>query len=390
MRKGLFLGPIESVCLKRESIERFLYFKQNIFKNMKNTDRKFADFTGISIFSGIDSHRKSWRVTIRTQNTELKIMSMDPSPKLLADHLRKNYPGGIYYAVYEAGYFGFWIARELISLGIKCMVVNPADIPTMNKEKDQKEDGRDSRKLARELSSGSLVGIYIPPFVHEADRDLVRRRGDIVTSQTKTKNQIKAMLERYDQRYPGEEKGHWSRAYIQWLETMNMGHESANLTLKSRLRSLQEASAHIRDHNRLLRSLAKEERYAHQIKLLKEIPSVGPVTSMVLLSELGDVKRFKTLDALCSFVGLVPSTKSSGERERVGRMSNRGNAHIKAVLIECAWVARRQDPALALCYENLVKRMKGQKAIIRIAKKLLSKIRHVLLHKESYVIGLVA
>lgn len=357
---------------------------------MKNTDRKSADFTGIPIFSGIDSHKKDWRVTIRTYNTELKVMSIDPRPKVLADYLRRNYPLGDYYAVYEAGYFGFWIARELISLGVKCMVVNPADIPTTDKEKDKKEDKRDSRKLARELCNGSLEGIYVPTLEREADRDLVRRRGALVKLQTKTKSQIKAQLERYNQRYPEEAGCHWTRAYTKWMESLDLGHESANLTLKSHVRGLRETSSHIMDHNKLLRNLAKEERFAQQVKLLKEIPSIGPVSSMVLLTELGDIRRFKTLDALCSFVGLVPSTQSSGEKVKTGGMSKRGNAHIKAVLIECAWVARRQDPALALCYEKLVKRMKGQKAIIRIAKKLLSKIRHVLLHQESYVIGLVA
>lgn len=357
---------------------------------MENTARKLADFTGISIYAGIDAHKKSWKVTIRTQHSELKVMSMEPRPELLVMHLKKNYPNGIYYAVYEAGYFGFWIARQLKSMGVECMVVNPADIPTMDKEKDKKEDGRDSRKLARQLSSGSLDGIFIPSQEHEADRDLVRRRGTLVTLRTRVKNQIKAILERYDKRYPQGEFGNWSRSYLKWLDALDMGQESATLTLKSLLRSLREAEANIKDHNKLLRDLAKKPRFAHLVKLLKEIPSVGPVTAMVLMTELGDVSRFKTLDKLCSFVGLVPSTQSSGEREKAGKMSNRGNAHIKAVLIECAWVARRQDAALALSYENLAKRMKGQKAIIRIAKKLLSRIRHVLLHQESYVMGLVA
>ncbi len=87
---------------------------------------------------------------------------------------------------------------------------------------------------------------------------------------------------------------------------------------------------------------------------------------MVLLTELGDIKRFKRFDELCSYCGLSPNCHSSGEGEHVGGISRRGNSFVKLVLIECAWVAVRKDPALLAYYKDQLKVMKGTKAIIKV------------------------
>jgi len=56
--------------------------------------------------------------------------------------LNRNFPGATYHAVYEAGYSGFWIHDRLREKGIDCIVVNPADIPTTDKERSGKPKER--------------------------------------------------------------------------------------------------------------------------------------------------------------------------------------------------------------------------------------------------------
>ncbi len=121
-----------------------------------STETKQIDFKGQIFFIGIDVHKKNWAVTIRTRDMELVTLSMNPQPEELAHYLSRRYPGGRYQSVYEAGFSGFWIHRRLQSLGIENRVVHAADVPTTRKEKDQKRDPIDSRKLARELANGSL------------------------------------------------------------------------------------------------------------------------------------------------------------------------------------------------------------------------------------------
>lgn len=138
-----------------------------------------------------------------------------------------------------------------------------------------------------------------------------------------------------------------------------------------------------------IQRLSKTEQYEQDTGLLISIPGIGLITALTILTELENMDRFNSLDKLCSFIGLVPSTNSSGETERTGSITPRGHKVLRAALIECAWVAARVDPALARSYNQYCKRMKPNEAITRIAKKLLSRIRYVLKNKQPYVLGVV-
>ena len=85
-------------------------------------------FSNLHFFTGVDTHLKNWRVTIQNSGIELKTFSMNPSPDELYGYLNKNYPGGVYHIVYEAGFCGFWPQRKFKELGINCIVVNPPDL----------------------------------------------------------------------------------------------------------------------------------------------------------------------------------------------------------------------------------------------------------------------
>lgn len=109
---------------------------------------------------------------------------------------------------------------------------------------------------------------------------------------------------------------------------------------------------------------------------------------MTVLTQLGDIQRFKSLDELCCYIGLVPNMYGSGDRMVTGSIVKRGRKEIKIMLIEASWEAIRKDPALMHKFNELSKRMNKNKAIIRIARKLLSRIRHLLIKKSMYQLGM--
>lgn len=143
------------------------------------------DFTNQTICMGIDVHKKSWTITIMFQRMLLKTFTMNPEPKELLRYLHKNYPGAKYKSVYEAGFCGYWIDRILSSNGTENIIVNPGDLSTKNNEKRRKTDKIDSRKLARELQSGTLEGIYIPSEEDESLRVLNRLRMQLTKDQAR-------------------------------------------------------------------------------------------------------------------------------------------------------------------------------------------------------------
>lgn len=346
------------------------------------------DFTGENIYAGIDVHLKSWTVSLETNGTFLKTFNQPPEPDLLNKYLRKNFPGAKYSCSYEAGFCGFWIHDKFIEMGIDCIVVNPIDVPTTDKEKKQKGDKIDSRKIARSLRNGELEGIYVHSQESREHRGLIRCRKKFVKDLTRCKNRTKSFLyfngiqlpEPFSKRTP-----HWSNKFTNWLESIKMKTSQGTITLKA----YTEAAKMIRklqlNVTKEIRKLSESDKYIKHVQLLNTIGGIGPTSSMILLTELGDIHRFKDLNNLCSYVGLIPNTSSSGEKDRIGEMTNRGNHLLKETIIECSWIAIRQDPALLMKFKQLCKRMEANKAIIRIARSLLNRIRFVLKNEKPYV-----
>jgi len=108
--------------------------------------------------------------------------------------MSSNIPGANYHSVYEAGYCGFWIHEALHDAGINNIVINPADVPTKDKERQRKNNRVDARKLARSLRSGDLEPIHVHNRQLLEHRFLIRMRCDAVKQQTRYKNKIKGEL----------------------------------------------------------------------------------------------------------------------------------------------------------------------------------------------------
>ena len=346
------------------------------------------DFKGQNVYAGIDIHLKSWKVTIMLGDREHKTFSQDPNAETLWNYLRKNFPGANYHSAYEAGFCGFNAHRELVNFGVSNLVVNPSDIPTTDKEKKQKEDKRDSRKIARSLKNGELQGIYIPSKAFEELRGLVRYRKTLVKEISRTKNRIKSLLYFSGITIPvalDSASKHWSGKFTQWLKSVEMATPYGNLVLAETLDTAEYLRKKLLQINKELRKISCDSEHAPKLKLLQSIPGIALITSITLLSEMEDIMRFSNLNQLCSFVGLVPTTKSSGDKEKTGKITPRSNRFLRSIIIESAWIASCKDPSLMYSFNQLCKRMQPHDAIIRIAKKLLNRIRFVIKNETEYV-----
>jgi len=353
---------------------------------------KKIDFTDQNIYAGFDAHLKSWKVTIMADNVVYKTFTQPPKPEVLFNYLQENFPGGTYHTAYEAGFCGYWIHDKLVSFGINSMVVNPADIPTTNKERVQKEDKRDSRKIARSLSSGNLTPIYIPSLKTQRDRSLLRTRAMLVRDLARYKNRIKSFLYFYGINIDSSfinPQSHWSNRFMSWLESIDMGEESGKEALNVLISECKNLRASILNITKQVRRLSQTETYQERVVLLRSIPGIGLLTAMIILTELETISRFRNIDKMCGYIGLVPSTKSSGEKEKTGDITPRGHNVLRTAIIESSWTAIRNDPSLMRSYLSYKQRMDENKAIVKIAKKLLSRIRFVLTNNKPYICSIV-
>ena len=256
-----------------------------------NTQSNKVDFSNQNIYVGFDVHQKSWKVTILTENVAVKTFSQDPNPELLYQYLKRNFPGGNYHSAYEAGFCGYWIHNKLISLGVNSIVVNAADIPTTNKERVQKEDKRDSRKIARSLRSGDLRPIYVPGLKTLEDRSLLRARATMVKDLTRFKNRIKSFLYFHGIDYPesfSKPQSHWSKRFMTWLESIELTEESGKITLSSLVQQSKNLRASVLDLTKQMQKLSQTEPYRNDVKWLRSLPGIGVLTAMTILTEAGD------------------------------------------------------------------------------------------------------
>jgi transposase len=349
------------------------------------------NFQGSKINIGFDVHLKSWKVSIMTDNLMLKTFTQPPCVKTLVNYLHNNYPGATYFSAYEAGYCGFWIHYELLKNGINSMVVNPGDIPTTHKEKVQKEDKRDSKKIVRGLANGDLKGIYVPSMHSLEDRSLVRTRDAIVGDVRRYKQRIKSFLMFYGITIPVQfdKRSCWSNNFFKWLKEIPMQQSSGKQSLDLLINQCLQLRQSVLITTKQIYQLSKSDRYRLLVELLITIPGIGILTAMSLLTELEDIKRFRNNDHLCSFIGLSPTSSSSGDNQKIGGITMRANALLRSTLIECAWMSIRKDPALLNSYLKYCKRMDQNKAIVRIAKKLVHRIQFVLKNQAPYQLSKV-
>ncbi|MDQ3846518.1 MAG: IS110 family transposase [Bacteroidota bacterium] len=350
-----------------------------------------ANFAEHRIDVGLDVHKRSWNAAIFLNGMYVRNIHQPPCPLALKKFLEAHYPGAHYRCAYESGKFGYWIHREFSALGIDCLVINPADIPSTHKDEIYKNDCRDARGLGQALSAGQLKSIYVPLVEQEADRNLLRHRKKLWRDLVRCKNRVKGFLDYLGVALPAQfDNANWSHNFIHWLQQLSFEHPANRMTLDYQIREVQMLRRELLNISNDIRKLMRSKKYKDLYYLLRTISGIGPLTAAALITEIGDMKRFPSFYHLNSFVGLMPMEHSSGERELKGRITVRKHRQLRSELIECAWAAKRNDPALALYYSEQVKKGKnGKAAIVKVARKLLSRIRYVWLSGKPYQTAVV-
>jgi len=356
------------------------------------TQNNKLSFKNQDFYIGIDVHKKQWTICVSHLNRIVhKKTAIDPVAKTLATFLKRRYPDGNYHAVYEAGFSGFHAARELNKLGVNCMVTHPADIPTKQKERINKNDRVDARKLSRSLNNHDLDGIYIPDKVSEEYRYLARYRDCLIKDQTRMKNRIKSALYQFGFKVPlAFEDRRWSGQFIDWLATLRFDTGYAQYAFEDQITQLKQMRLRLTQTLKKMKTMVSEAAPMSPVyPYLLSVPGIGPITAVALLTEIIDIYRFEKPEQLVSFIGLAPSVVSSDDKETIHGLTPRRNKHLRSMLVEAAWTAAAKDPALTMKFGQLCRRMARNKAIIRIAKMLVNRIYYVWKNKKTYVEGVV-
>ena len=154
-----------------------------------------SDYTGKTVFIGIDVHKKTYAVTCICDKVIVKRDTLKASVIGLVEYLQKYFLNAKLKTVYEAGFSGFVLHRYLLSKEIDSIVVHAASVEVSARDR-VKTDKRDSLKLATQLSDGRLRGIHVPTPRREAYREVSRTRAKIANDKRRVGNRLKSLLYR--------------------------------------------------------------------------------------------------------------------------------------------------------------------------------------------------
>src|SRR5881397_1804031 len=302
---------------------------------------------------GLDVHARSVRLAaVRAE--ELVEERTLPYDEQAVERLLRRWP--VVRCCYEAGPTGFGLYRHLIGRGIDCRVVAPGLVPQRPGDRI-KTDSRDARKLARLLAGGLLEPIHVPSRELEAARDLVRAREDARLDRMRDRHRLSKFCLRHGRPLPTSS---WTVARRKWPSEQRFEFVAQQQTLDTYLHAVDLVDARIEALERAIRETAEQEPWRALVARLRCLRGIDSLTALALVAEIGDFNRFDTAEEFMAFVGLVPSEHSSGQKRRQGSITKVGNSHVRRLLVESAWHARRRPK---VGYE-LARRQRGQDAAV--------------------------
>ncbi len=340
------------------------------------------DVTQEHLYVGLDLHKRRWISTVRTRDLFLKRMATPADKEIFVQTLRRLWPNATFSVVYEAGCFGYHIADYFRSQEIEPIIVAPHRVPIMPGDRI-KTDPIDSNKLSEALAAGVLKTIHQRPAPLLYDRGVLRKRQQLIKRRVQIQSQLKADLLFYgfELRTPGSTR--WSKRTVASLRSMTFPSDRFRRAFLLALDEYESIAAQLRELNTMVKDLLGAEPYAHTVTLLRTVSGIGPLIALTLVLEIGDFARFRNHGEFASYLGLVPSEHSSGERIRRGHLTGMGHSYLRSLLIQAAWVAIRKDPELRRVYDRLAVGGK-QRAIVAVARKLAHRIRTVVIEQRPY------
>lgn len=241
-----------------------------------------------------------------------------------------------------------------------------------------KTDRVDARVLAQLLRSDFLPLVWRPDPETQRRRRLVSRRASLVADRTTIKNRVHAIL--HHRLIPTAVADLFHRRGLAWLDSLALD-EDGRSALDSELRLLAACEAEIRRSDDQLAALAHADP---QLKLLMTLPGVDFGVAATVLAALGDITRFRDGAHAASYLGLVPSTRQSGDHCYHGPITRHGNPHARWLLVQAAQHLAAHPGPLGVFFRRLLQKKNRNVAVVACARKLVVIAWHMLAHNEPY------
>jgi transposase len=283
---------------------------------------------------GCDFHPSFQQVAILDISTgevlELKLMHADGEAERFYRELEAPVLVGM-----ESMGNTLWFERLMERLGHELWIGDAAQIRASYVRK-QKTDKRDAGHILQLLIEKRFPRIWVPSHLERDQRQLLLHRHRLVQMRTKVKTELQHLALNQGLQ---QKRSLWSVRGRANLERLPLEGWTARRRADL-LRVLEMLEGQVADLDEAVGKVAFANAYA---RLLMTQPGVGPITALAFVVTIGDVGRFKRGKQVASYLGLIPSERSSGQKRRLGAISKQGNVFLRTMLVEAAQSAVRYD-----------------------------------------------
>jgi len=255
-----------------------------------------------------------------------------------------------------------WFERLLAELHFELWIGDAAEIRTKRVRK-QKTDRQDAQLLLRLLLEDRFPRVWVASYENRDLRQLLWHRHRMVQTRTRIMNQLQAVALNEGLR---RKKGLWREAGRKQLESFRLA-PWASRRRRDLLELLDRLNPTIAE---LTQAVEQEVEKCPEAKRLMTHPGVGPLTALALVLIIGTPERFGSGKSIASYLGLVPSEESSGDRRRLGHITKQGNSLLRFLLVEAAQVTVRSDPEWRGKFFHLAMRRGRKIAKVAMARRL--------------------
>ncbi|MGW2524534.1 IS110 family transposase [Streptomyces sp. NPDC001617] len=287
-------------------------------------------------YAGLDVHARSVvGAAIDGVSGEIRSLRLAPETEAVLAWVA-SLPAPVAVA-YEAGPTGFGLARALTAAGVRWVVVTPSKVERPPGDR-VKTDRRDAERLARLLRIGEVPVVRVPTEAEEAARDLVRAREDVRGDLMRARRRLSKLLLRYGLVWQGTA---WTQEHEGWLRSLSFDRLGVQLAFEEAFDTVLSTYARRGRLDGAIEQMAAASPFAPVVGRLGCLRGISKLTAFGLAVEVGDWHRF-TGATIGSYLGLVPSEASSGERRVQGPITKTGNSHARRLLVEASWHHRKR------------------------------------------------
>ena len=244
-----------------------------------------------------------------------------------------------------------------------------------------KTDQIDASTLAHLARLNYIPKAYAAPKETRDLRQLLRHREWMVNQRSKAKNRIHAVLAGYNLVSPVTDLfGVAGRKYLDEVLQTEL-RPAARQVVSDHLSIIDHLSERIQS---LEKGISLSEAQTCVMRLLMSMPGVGKLIAMILLAEIGDIERFNSPKALCSWAGLTPKVHSSDAVVQHGHITKEGSRYLRTAMVRAATVACRVSPKWYVTHSHLALHCERRSARVAVARRLLSVIYYMWKRDQPY------